>query len=241
MRDTAIEVRKLEGWDKMKQPTVMFVRLSIIYTMCLVLANIIAVKIISIEGFIILPAAVIIFPIVYIIDDIMTEVYGMKLSMVTIKMSIIANILMVLITYIAMKLPFPAFWQGQKAFEGVFKWTWRIVLASIIGCYFGEWSNSVVISRMKVLQNGRNFPLRAWISTVVGEGVDTLLFITIAFISTMPNKQLVTLIVCQYLFKVGYEGICLPITTRVTKWWKIREGLEVYDYTDNLVKTYRPL
>jgi uncharacterized integral membrane protein (TIGR00697 family) len=236
-----MSIKRIEGWDKIDYPTPLFVRMSIFYAVVLVLSNILASKIIQI-GFVFLPAAVILFPLVYIVSDVMTEVYGMRLSLLAIRSNVFMNLLLIVITYIATKLPPAPFSQDmQVAFERIFHFTWRIVLASMIAYYLGDWSNSAVVSRLKVLQNGRNFPLRAWLSTVVGEGVDTLLFITIAFAGSIPGKVLFNMILSQYLFKITYELVCLPITTQVVKWWKRAEGFEVYDYTDDPIKTYRPI
>jgi len=236
-----MSVKRIEGWDKIDYPTPLFVKMSIFYAVVLVLSNILASKIIQL-GFIFVPAAIILFPLVYIVSDVMTEVYGMRLSLLAIRSNVFMNLLLILVTYIATKLPPAPFSQDmQVAFERIFHFTWRIVLASMVAYYLGDWSNSAVVSRLKVLQNGRNFPLRAWLSSVVGEGVDTLLFITIAFAGSIPGKVLLNMILSQYLFKITYELVCLPITTHVVKWWKRAEGFEVYDYTDNLIKTYRPI
>jgi uncharacterized integral membrane protein (TIGR00697 family) len=235
------EVAKIDGWDKVKKPTVMFLRLAIVYAACLLLANILATKMISI-GPLVASGGIIVFPLVYIISDIMTEVYGMRLSMVAIRMNVVVNVLLVLFTFIASKLPWPVWWQGQAAFATVFQYTWRIVLASMIAYYLGDWLNSAVISRMKVKSvNGKNFPLRAFVSTLAGEGIDTLLFCTIAFAGTMSTSSLLIMIATQYVGKCAYEGVCLPITTPVVAWWKRQEGMEVYDTTDSMMQTYRPL
>lgn len=235
------EVKKIVGWNKIQQPTVWFLRLAVVYAACLLLANILATKMISI-GPLVASGGIIVFPLVYIISDIMTEVYGMKLSMVSIRMNVLVNVLLVLFTFVASKLPWPAWWQGQAAFATVFQYTWRIVLASMVGYYFGDWMNSMVISRMKVKSvDGKNFPLRAFLSTLAGEGIDTILFCTIAFAGMMPTSALLTMIATQYVGKSLYEGICLPITTPIVAWWKRKEGMEVFDTTDNVVETYRPL
>lgn len=238
----ANNVVKIDGWNKIQKPTTMFLGLAIVYAMCLVLANILAVKLITLgwTSFI-APAGVIVFPLVYIISDIMTEVYGMKLSMVAIRLNVLVNIMLVFFTFVAGTLPYPVFWQNQAAWQAIFGWTWRIVLASIIAYYLGDWLNSAVISRMKVLSNGKNFPLRAFVSTLAGQAVDSALFITIAFAGTMPTKVLVTMILTQYIFKCAYELVALPLTTPIVAWWKRKEGMEVFDTTDNVVKTYRPL
>jgi len=236
-----MSVKRIEGWDKIDYPTPLFVKMSIFYSVTLILSNILASKIIQL-GPIFVPAAVILFPLVYIVSDVMAEVYGIRLSVLVIRWNVLMNLLLVLITYIATKLPPAPFSQDmQVAFERVFHFTWRIVLASMVAYYFGDWSNDAVVSRMKVLQNGHNFPLRAWLSTVVGEGVDTFLFITIAFAGSIPGKVLLNMILSQYLFKITYELVCLPVTTQIVKWWKRAEGFEVFDYTDNLIKTYRPI
>ena len=152
--------------------TPMFLVLSITYTVTLILSNIIACKLITVGGYI-LPAAVIVYPIVYIISDIMTEVYGMRLSMLTIKMNASMNVLMVVVFVIATMLPFPDFWKGQVSFETVFGTTFRIVCASLVGYYIGDWANSMTISMLKRWTNGKCFPFRAIMSTLVGQIFDT--------------------------------------------------------------------
>lgn len=234
------QVKVVRGWNKITHPTVWFVRLALLYAACTIIANVIAIKIFTVAPGIYMTAGVIIFPIVYIISDIMTEVYGMRLSLVAIRMNVVLNILLVVLTYIAMKLPAAPFWTGQNAFNTMFMWTWRIVLASIAGYYFGDWSNSTVLSRMKIHQKGRNFAWRALFSTVVGEGVDTTLFVVIAFFGLMPTKNVIMMLVSIYVFKIAYEAVCLPFTVQVVKWWKKLEGMEVYDDTDNVVSTYNP-
>jgi len=217
--------------------TPMFLVLCIVYTTTLILSNIIACKLIQVAGYI-LPAAVIVYPIVYIISDIMTEVYGMRLSMLAIKMNTAMNFLMVVVFAVASVLPFPAFWANQPAFDAIFGTTFRIVCASLIGYYVGDWANSMTISVMKQWTKGKWFPFRAIASTLVGQVFDIGLFITIAFAWIVPWDVLTGMIVAQYVVKVGYEAVCVPLTTVVVRWWKAHESFEVWDEMD--LETYKP-
>ena len=214
-----------------------FLILSVIYVFMLTLANIMAGKIIIVHG-VLLPAAIIVFPIVYIISDLMTEVYGMKLSMLSIRLNVLCCFILAVMSQALIMLPYPDFWQGQAAYTAVFKSTPRIIAASLIGYYFGDWLNSAVISYMKVKQQGKGFAIRAILSTMAGQVMDTGLFIVIAFYGTMPLPMLLGMVIAQYCAKVGYEILCVPITTKVVKFWKAHFKADFYDSGE--VGVYNP-
>jgi uncharacterized integral membrane protein (TIGR00697 family) len=126
-------------------------------------------------------------------------------------------------------LPYPAFWHGQSAYATVLGLTPRLVLASVAGYIAGQFSNSIVLSRLKVATKGRMLWVRTIGSTVVGEGCDTVLFITIAFLGTVPPGVLGGIMLAQYLWKVAYEVIATPLTYAVVGWVKRAEQVDVMD------------
>jgi uncharacterized integral membrane protein (TIGR00697 family) len=206
----------------------MFLITSVLFVSCLLISNIIAGKLASFSGFV-LPAAVILFPITYIFGDVLTEVYGFRRSRLVIWLGFAVNALMVLIFYIVIILPYPDFWKGQDAYSLVLGTTPKILVASLIGYFFGEFLNSMVLSRLKVITEGRLLWLRTIGSTVIGEGVDTIIFITVVFAGTLAGSQLWNMILLQYLWKVLYEVLLTPLTYGIVGWMKRKEGIDVYD------------
>ncbi len=199
-----------------------------VYVTCLLLSNLIAVKIISVGG-ITLSASVILFPITYILADVFTEVYGFRDMRTVIWMGFGCSAFAVLIYMITIALPHPAFWEDQEAFIAVLGTTPRIFFASLAGYLFGEFSNAMILSRMKVKTKGRMLWLRTIGSTVIGEAFDTVIFIGISFWGTMETSVLLQMILFQYLFKVCYEIICTPATYAVVDRLKAYEGTDNYD------------
>lgn len=202
--------------------------LAVLYAFMLVTSNIIAGKIFAVGG-ILLPAAVIIYPCVYIISDLMTEVYGFRLSLLSIRLNTLCSLLFVGVVAVVLRLPYPDFWTNQGAFVGVFRTTPRIVLASLAGYYLGDWLNSATLSIMKVRVRRGGFPLRAILSTMLGQVADTGLFIFIAFFGTMPTGVLLQMMLAQYMVKVGYEAVCTPLTAYIVARWKEWDGVDQYD------------
>lgn len=207
----------------------LYMGLAILFVSCLLISNIIAGKLISVFG-LVLPAAVILFPVTYIFGDVLTEVYGFRGSRLIIWMGFAANLFMALVFTVVLALPHPPFFQSQPAYQIVLGMTPRIVLASLLGYLAGEFANSAVLSRLKVATDGKWLWLRTVGSTVVGQGLDTLLFITIAFSGTVAWGVLVQMVWAQYLWKVAYEACATPLTYAVVGWVKRREGLDTYDY-----------
>lgn len=194
----------------------------------LLVSNIIAGKLIQVAG-VVLPAAVILFPVTYILGDVFTEVYGFRRTRLVIWLGFAANLLMSALFLITIALPYPPLFQSQAAFATVLGMTPRIVAASLAGYWAGEFGNSIVLSLMKKTTGGRHLWMRTIGSTIVGEGLDTVLFIAIAFWNTMPTADLFRMMLAQYLFKVLYEALFTPVTYFVVGKVKKIEGLDTYD------------
>ncbi|MDP3954068.1 MAG: queuosine precursor transporter [bacterium] len=205
-----------------------FLYIAIFFVTVLVVSNTVAVKLLQI-GPLVLSGATLIFPISYIFGDILTEVYGYRASRKIIWSGFTALIFMSFIYWLVQMLPAPAFWEGQGAYETILGSVPRIVLGSIVAYFAGEFSNSYVLSRMKVRMNGKHLWARTIGSTVVGEGVDSAIFATIAFAGTLPVNALLSLIISIYLFKVAYEVAITPLTYVIVNKLKKAEGVDVYD------------
>jgi len=211
------------------RPSYLFVIIACLFVTSLLLSNIIAGKLITIGG-VILPGAVILFPLAYIIGDILTEVYGYNRTRMVIWTGFACNILMVGVFFLVMAIPSPGFFEAEGAFATVLGMTPRIVLASLVAYLVGEFSNAAILSRMKILTRGKWLWTRTIGSTLVGEGLDTIIFITICFIGTVPNAVLMQMMLYQYLFKVAFEFVATPLTYAVVGWLKRTEGVDTYDH-----------
>ena len=211
------------------RPSYLFVIIACLFVTSLLLSNIIAGKLITIGG-VILPGAVILFPLAYIFGDILTEVYGYKRTRMVIWTGFACNILMVGVFFLVMAIPSPGFFEAEGAFATVLGMTPRIVLASLVAYLVGEFSNAAILSRMKILTRGKWLWTRTIGSTLIGEGLDTVIFITICFIGTVPNAVLMQMMLYQYLFKVAFEFVATPLTYAVVGWLKRMEGVDIYDH-----------
>ena len=207
-----------------------FLVIAVVYVTCLLLSNLIAGKMWAVTNSITLPAAVILFPITYIFGDICTEVYGFKKARTVIWLGFGCSFFAVAVYLITIALPHPGFWENQDAYAIVLGTTPRVAAASFIGYLFGEFSNSVVLSRLKVATKGKRLWIRTILSTLVGEGLDSVIFVTISFFGTMDNSTLLHMILYQYLFKVGYEVLFTPLTYAIVNWLKKIEAVDVFDY-----------
>ena len=207
-----------------------FVVIVAIFITSLITANVIAVKVIAI-GSLILPAAVIIFPISYIFGDILTEVYGYHLARRVIWLGFLCNLIFVAFVWLGQLLPAASFWEGQAAYETILGYIPRLLLASFCGYLVGEFANSFILAKMKIATRGRWLWTRTIGSTVVGQGLDSSIFITLAFIGT-PSFSLV-LIFSHWLAKTGIEVLATPATYAVVNFLKRREGIDTYDYQTN--------
>ena len=204
-----------------------------LFVAALLTANIIAVKLIQI-GPLILPAGVVIFPVSYILGDILTEVYGYRHARRAIWLGFLGNLIAVAAIYLAGLLPAPVFWQGQDAYNTILGFTPRLLLASFVAYLFGEFSNSAVLAKMKVWSQGRHLWARTISSTIVGQGLDSLVFIMIAFGGLMAGSELAVAILSQWLFKSAYEVLATPLTYVVVNTLKRVEGVDAYDRSTSL-------
>jgi len=198
-----------------------------IFTTCLITANIIAVKVISL-GAVILPAAIVVFPLSYILGDILTEVYGYRWARRVIWLGFTCNLIFVIFIWVGQVLPPASFWEGQGAYETILGFTPRLLAASFCGYLAGEFVNSFVLAKMKILTRGRWLWTRTIGSTIVGEGLDTAIFITLAFIGT-PSFAAI-MILYHWLVKTGIEAIATPLTYTVVNYLKRKEAIDTYDY-----------
>jgi len=207
----------------------LYVIIGCLFVTCLLISNMVAGKLITVLGKA-LPAAVILFPITYIFGDVLTEVYGFKRSRLIIWTGFACNLLMAVIFMLVVALPYPEFWEQQDAYAVVLGMTPRVVVASLVGYFLGEFTNSAVLSKLKLLTRGKWLFSRTIGSTIVGEGIDTVVFITIAFAGTVSSSVLLSMIAAQYIFKVVYEILVTPLTYLVVGWVKKKEGVDVYDW-----------
>jgi len=205
-----------------------FVTIVAVFITSLIVANIIAVNLVSIAGLVV-PAAIIIFPISYIAGDVLTEVYGFQRARQVIWLGFVCNLLAVIAICGAQVLPGAAFWDAQPAYERILGFTPRLLAASFIAYLVGSFANAATLSRMKVLTRGHWLWSRTIGSTIVGEGLDSLVFITIAFWGTIPAAGMLSAIITQWSFKVAYETLATPITYAVIGFLKQREGMDVFD------------
>lgn len=203
-----------------------------VFVTTLITANIMAVKLVDLGG-LILPAAVVIFPISYIFGDVLTEVYGYARSREVIWIGFACNALAVAAFVIGGLLPAAGFWDGQAAWDRILGYTPRILLASFVAYLVGEFLNSFVLAKLKVATRGRWLWLRTISSTLLGQAADSLVFITLAFAGTIPLTALFTLIVTQWLFKVVYEIVATPLTYGVVGVLKRAEHEDYYDTETN--------
>jgi queuosine precursor transporter len=203
-----------------------------LFVTCLLTANVIATKLIAVGG-LVLPAGVVIFPISYIVGDVLTEVYGYAAARRVIWLGFACNVLMVAAIWVAGELPPAPVWKGQAAYAEVFAQTPRILVASFLAYLAGEFANSAVLAKMKIATHGRWLWTRTVGSTVVGQGLDSLVFVALAFAGLVPFGVLTGIALAQWVAKVGYEAAATPLTYLVVGWLKAREGVDAYDrHTD---------
>lgn len=200
-----------------------------LFVTTLVVSNVIAGKLVAFTPAVVLPAAVILFPLTYILGDVLTEVYGYQRCRRVIWIGFGCNAVAVAAIAIGGALPPAGFWDGQDAYVRTLGAVPRIVAASFLAYLMGEFVNSFVLAKLKVATSGRLLWLRTVGSTVVGQLVDSGVFITVAFLGILPADQVLWLVVAQWLFKVAYEAVATPLTYAVVGWLKRREGLDHFD------------
>jgi uncharacterized integral membrane protein (TIGR00697 family) len=195
----------------------------------LLLSNLIgAAKLSTLWGFT-FGAGILFFPLGYVIGDVLTEVYGYARARRCVWAGFGAMLFMALMSWVVVQLPPAEGWPDQKAYEAVFGSTWRIVFASLVAFWAGELANSFVMAKMKVLTQGKHLWSRTIGSTIVGQGVDSLLFYPLAFWGDWTNDQVLTVMVTNWAMKVFWEFLLTPVTYAVVNGLKRAEGLDVYD------------
>ncbi len=206
-----------------------FVAIAALFVTSLITANIIAVKIVSVRGIQVPAGTLTLFPISYIFGDILTEVYGFKRARQVIWLGFACNLLAVIAIYVGGALPAATFWQDQDAYDTILGFTGRLLFASFAGYLVGEFVNSIVLAKLKVVTAGRWLWARTISSTVFGQFVDTGIFILIAFGGVIPNDDLRTTFLHAWIVKVGYEALVTPITYFVVDYLKRVEQTDAYD------------
>ena len=205
-----------------------FVVIAALFVTCLITANVIAVKLVSFWS-IVVPAAIFVFPVSYIFGDVLTEVYGYAAARRVIWLGFFCNLVFVFFAWIGQILPSASFWEGQQAYTSILGYAPRLLLASFSGYLVGEFVNSGILSKLKVLTRGRWLWTRTISSTIVGEGLDTAIFIAIAFVGTPAFTP--AIILYHWIAKVGIEVAATPVTYAVVGWLKRTESVDKYDYT----------
>jgi len=215
-----------------------FVVIATIFVTCLITANIIAVKPISLGISLFglpasLPAAIVIFPVSYIFGDILTEVYGYRQARRVIWLGFLCNLIAVIAIWVGQLLPPASVWAEQEAYKSILGYTPRILLASFLAYIVGEFSNSFVLAKMKVMTKGRWLWTRTIGSTIVGQGLDSAIFITIVYIGRFELAFIAVTIFTHWLVKSGYEAVATPFTYAVVNFLKRKEAIDTYDYETN--------
>ena len=199
------------------------------FCVVLILSNVVgAAKVAEIGGFT-FGAGILFFPISYVLGDILTEVYGYARARRVIWAGFAASLFAALMCSVIVAMPPAPGWGGQEQYAAVFGQVWRIVAASMLAFWAGEFVNSYVLARMKVWTQGRMLWARTIGSTVFGQGVDSLIFYPLAFLGVWTNEQVLTVMVTNWALKVAWEAILTPLTYAVVGWLKRREGVDVYD------------
>ncbi len=207
-----------------------FVIVTAIFITCLITANIIVVKPTSFGG---IPAAIVIFPLSYIVGDILTEVYGYRLARRVIWLGFFCNLIAVIAIWIGQLLPPASAWGGQPAYESILGYAPRILFASFLAYLVGEFSNSFVLAKMKIKTKGRWLWTRTIGSTIVAQALDAAVFIPLVYIGRFDLSFIVMASLTHWLAKVGYETIATPFTYAVVNYLKKKEAIDTYDYETN--------
>ena len=208
--------------------SVPFMVLGIVFCVCLVAANLLEAKVVQL-GSISVTAGLIVFPISYIINDCIAEVWGFRKARLIIWMGFLMNFMVVALGKVAVALPAAPFWEGEQAFDFVFGLAPRIVAASLTAFLVGSFINAFVMSKMKIASKGKNFSARAIVSTLAGEGADSIIFFPLAFGGLMPVNELLKMMAVQVVLKTLYEIIILPVTIRVVNYIKRVDDCDGYD------------
>ena len=206
-----------------------FITCTALFVTCLLTANTIAAKLVTVGG-LTLTAGIVIFPISYVLGDVLTEVWGYGAARRVIWLGFACNALMVAAVWLGGELPAASFWKGQAAYEEVLGQAPRILLASFAAYLVGEFANAFVLAKLKLATAGRWLWMRTIGSTVVGQGLDSVVFVALAFAGSVPAGALAGIVVAQWTVKVAYEAAATPLTYVAVAWLKSREQVDTFDY-----------
>ena len=212
--------------------SVLFMLFSMLFCVCLITANVLETKQMSF-GPISITGGIIVFPISYIINDCVCEVWGYRKTRMLIWLGFFMNFLFVVFAAICDAIPGAPYWDNDAGFHAIFGLAPRITVASFVAFVVGSFANAYVMSRMKVSSQGRNFSLRAIMSTILGETADSLIFFPLALGGVVPNSELPVLILSHIVLKTLYEILILPVTIQVVRFTKRHEGIDEYDKNIN--------
>jgi len=205
-----------------------FITCAALFVTCLLTANVIAAKLIVVGG-LVLTAGIVIFPLSYVLGDVLTEVWGYGAARRVIWLGFVCNAVMVLAIWLGGELPAAPFGASQYAYDEVLGLAPRILAASFVAYLVGEFANAFVLAKLKIATGGRWLWVRTIGSTVVGQALDSAVFVTLAFAGSMPGPALAGVVVGQWIVKVAYEAAGTPIVYAVVGWLKAREGVDTYD------------
>ncbi|MBT4917761.1 queuosine precursor transporter [Candidatus Peregrinibacteria bacterium] len=222
----------VRGKGDVARPLRHLTTIAVIFVSVLLISNVASSKIVSL-GFFDFDGGTLLFPLSYIFGDVMTEVYGYKRTRKVIWLGLLMAVLMALTFMLVNALPAAAEGSNSEAFNAVLGWTPRIVLGSVVAYFFGEFSNSYLMAKIKIWMEGKYLFVRTISSTIVGEGIDTVIFVLIAFYGVLPSELLVAIIISNYIFKVGVEVLFTPFTYVIVDLLKKSEGIDVYDKKTN--------
>ena len=208
--------------------SVLFMLFSILFCVCLIAANVLETKQIAI-GRISLTGGLIVFPVSYIINDCVCEVWGYRKACLLIWTGFAMNFFFVTLGALCDAIPGASYWTNDAGFHAVFGLAPRIALASFVAFLAGSFVNAYIMSKMKIASKGKNFSLRAILSTIAGESVDSLIFFPLALSSVVPVEELPSLMLWQVILKTVYEILVLPVTIKVVHALKTHEGEDSYD------------
>ena len=206
----------------------LFLLFSMLFCVCLITANVLETKQMAF-GPISITGGLIVFPVSYIINDCVCEVWGYRKTRMLIWLGFSMNFLFVIFAALCDAIPGAPYWDNEAGFHAIFGLAPRVAAASFVAFIVGSFANAYVMSRMKVSSQGKNFSLRAIMSTILGETADSLIFFPLALGGVVPNSELPVLIVSQIVLKTLYEIVVLPITIQVVKFTKRQEGIDEYD------------
>jgi len=213
-----------------KNVTVPFMLLGILFSVCLITSNLLSTKIIKLGDITTITGGMLVFPISYIINDCIVEVWGYKKTRMIIWIGFAANFFVLAFAQLVVFCPSPDFWDGETSFNFVFRLAPRIAFASVLAFLVGSFLNAYVMSKMKIYHKGKYFSFRAIVSTLFGEAADSIIFFPIAFAGILSGKYLFFMIITQVFLKSLYEIIVLPITVIVVKYLKRVENTDIYDH-----------